>query len=177
MSEAGQAALLRLRNGEILRREGARGNGPELTRDLMEAICELIEAGNFIQTAAAACGVARSTLHHWRDPEVRPEPLYEEFRKRVDSAQAAAESRFAVLVTSVDPKFYLTHGPGRQRKGKEGWGQVERVELTGKDGKALDGGTTKKATLDVSRLTPEQRKQLRALINAALPDRSEPEQP
>src|ERR1044072_5128136 len=41
------------------------GRPTQLTRALVERVCRYVRGGNYVETAAAACGVAKQTLYNW----------------------------------------------------------------------------------------------------------------
>jgi len=78
----------------------------KLTPDLMTGIVGLVENAVHPVTAAAALGVARSTLYEWIErgkgiDSRRPmEPIYAEFADAMDAAEARAESALVALAVA-----------------------------------------------------------------------------
>lgn len=82
-----------------------RGRPPRLTPAVQKRIVELVEGGNYLETAAAAVGVNRGTLHRWiaKGGDVDAAPIYRDFRAAVDRARAVAESkRVSVVVQAAE---------------------------------------------------------------------------
>lgn len=72
--------------------EGVRG---ELrpTEELTARLSKLVSAGNFLETAAAVCGVPRKTAFEWLQRGRMGEPHYAEFFQAIDRASAECEAR------------------------------------------------------------------------------------
>lgn len=72
-----------------------RGRPPRLTPAVHRKVVALVEGGNYLETAAAAVGINRGTLHRWLAKGGEPDgaPIYREFRDAVDRARAVAESK------------------------------------------------------------------------------------
>jgi hypothetical protein len=98
----------------------ATGRASLLTRDLAAAVVALVEAGNYLTTAAAACGIAESTLHQWlaqgRDASVRRDAgiqltlqaeLYAEFAESLTRARARAETTAVAVVRQAMTGGYV----------------------------------------------------------------------
>lgn len=76
------------------------GRPTKLTPALRERIVKLIKSGNFLETAAEACGIGRATVFRWIQEanEGHPDPSRTEFRDAVIQARAEAESLMVGLV-------------------------------------------------------------------------------
>jgi hypothetical protein len=76
------------------------GRPTKLTPELADALCEARANGHGTRGAAAACGIARSTLQAWlaKGEEEDPDPLYSDFAARFTRAGAKAIGR---LVSAV----------------------------------------------------------------------------
>jgi hypothetical protein len=68
----------------------------------MERIVGLIAGGALLETAAAAAGISRDTLHTWlREGAGRPRGLAREFSDAVFKATADVEARMSAMVTGA----------------------------------------------------------------------------
>ncbi|MFI6499876.1 hypothetical protein [Nonomuraea typhae] len=77
------------------------GRPSKLTADLRDQLCQHLEAGHFLGTAADLCGIGRSTVHRWMahaEEDDAPEE-YREFREAVTRARARAS--VVVLVSAA----------------------------------------------------------------------------
>lgn len=121
----------------------------KLTPDVHKLIVGMIEAGNFIETAAAAAGVDRDTIRNWLKRGARSRGgAFRDFRDAVVQAQARAEATLVGLVAlaangeapEVDENGTVLR-PGSppkwqagawllERKHPERWGRRLRVETT-----------------------------------------------
>lgn len=72
----------------------ARGAGrPHLLDDEMETrICNLIRAGNYIDTAARCAGISKATLYEWIKRAHRGESPFNKFLDAIEKATAEAEA-------------------------------------------------------------------------------------
>lgn len=75
---------------------------PKLDPALMQRIVDLIRAGNFLEVAATAAGIHRSTLHRWlRHGKDQTRGRYRKFLTSVERAQAESESRDVALIAKA----------------------------------------------------------------------------
>jgi hypothetical protein len=80
---------------------------------LAERILAFIRVGGYPQAAAEAAGVRRQAYREWlRD---------DGFAGQVRQAAAQARLQAELAVYDKDPKFWLTHGPGRETADNPGW--------------------------------------------------------
>jgi hypothetical protein len=76
-----------------------RGRKPKLTPELQRRVVDIVRAGNYLEIAAAACGIHRSTLHRWLERgEQQSHGMYREFYLAVERAQSEAELRDMLLI-------------------------------------------------------------------------------
>ena len=111
----------------------------KLTPEVIDAICEGLEKGNYISTICKRLKIAEMTYYRWlKDAETKsPQSMQYKLKQRVQQAEAASEE-FAVQawVNHFDtdwraPKEFLA------RRHSDKWGnQPTEVQLTGGD-KAL----------------------------------------
>lgn len=84
------------------------GRPPLLNDELQEKVCQLIKAGNYIETACTYCGISKGTLYNWLkrgreevtrvegNPKARyrkSEQMYVNFLNAVDEAVSFSEIR------------------------------------------------------------------------------------
>ena len=75
---------------------------PKIEPALTERIVALIRAGNYLETAATAVGIHRSTLHRWlRYGRDQTRGRYRKFLTHVQRAQAESESRDVALIAKA----------------------------------------------------------------------------
>lgn len=109
-----------------------RGRPPKVTPETTEEVCQLIETGIPIETAAQAKGVGVSTWHRWtqRGREAKRGP-YRRFYKRVMEARARAEVRFVAIIALSAEKDWRSAAWMLERRNPKQWGQQSRVVVTG----------------------------------------------
>src|SRR5438093_2754090 len=118
------------------------GRRPGLTKCPPAMIAHLLAAirlGSFPHTAAQAYGLRRSTWFYWMQLGRRGRAPYAALYEQVEQACAVARVAAEIEVKKADPRFWLTRGPGRDRGDPDdpGWTNINRVEVAGKDGRAL----------------------------------------
>ena len=114
----------------------------KLTIEITEAIAKTVEAGNFIETAAALAGVSRTTLRVWlsRGNKARS-GLYREFRDRIKGAQAKAEIDDVERIETAasDPKQWQAAAWRLERRNWKRWGKKDKLqsEISGPNKKPI----------------------------------------
>ncbi len=165
--------------------EPARTSNPyKLTPEITHNIAELIRGGAYAHVAAGACGIARSTYHHWMSATSTPGEPYDTFRAAINQAKDEARARAEILVRMDKPDVWLMRGPGRHGTVKDGpgWSTKDEVQITGKDGGPLqiqgdhivehvgDGAPAQgPPRLDLTKLTDVELNALRAILTKCLP--------
>lgn len=125
-----------------------RGRPPRLTPKLGDDICKVIAAGNYLETAAALCGVPRQTVMNWmtrgarladdlekhrvKQSDLRAHDAHQlDFWAKVQEALAKAEVRDVLTIEKA-----ATDGDWRaaahllERRSPERWGRREDVKVT-----------------------------------------------
>lgn len=73
-----------------------------LNDELANKICELLERGNYIETAAEACGVSVQSVYNWMKRGATGEEPYAAFFEAATRARAQAETDMVETVRSGD---------------------------------------------------------------------------
>ena len=75
---------------------------PKLDTALTQRLVDLIRAGNYLEVAATAAGIHRSTLHRWlRHGRSQKRGRYHKFLNQVEKAQAESESRDVAIIAKA----------------------------------------------------------------------------
>jgi hypothetical protein len=94
-----------------------------LTPEIESAIASYIRSGGYPWVAAEGAGIPRRVFVQWmcRGAKRRSRSRYRHFYLMV--LQARAQSRLAAEMETrkKDPRSWLTHGPGKERRGAPGW--------------------------------------------------------
>jgi hypothetical protein len=78
------------------------GRPTDLTPELQDRICNFLRAGAYVETAAQACGVNKTTLYLWLKRGAKePGTPFEAFSNAVQEAMAYAELRDIRTIDSV----------------------------------------------------------------------------
>jgi len=109
------------------------------TPELTTRIVELVEAGNYIETAAKAAGIHKSTYYSWMtrgeaaaeaegrgDPVTAEEHEFAEFYRRVTQAEGHAEVNALAAVRAAD-KGWQAHMTYLERRFADRWRQQSGV--------------------------------------------------
>jgi hypothetical protein len=140
-----------------------RGTG-KLTDELLDAIVERVEQGNYLKIAALASGVGETTLHRWlatgASAQTRADQgetldevdeRYRAFRESVTLAQAKAET---TVVAAWQAAAFGPDGDWRAgrdllaRMAPERWAGVTRVQMTTEETeRRLDDAVTEALTM------------------------------
>jgi hypothetical protein len=109
-----------------------------------EAILVSIRAGAYPQVAAEAAGVHRKDFLDWvargENPKARSRAKFRTFAAKVREAMASARLQVELDVREKDPRFWLKHGPGREKPDYPGWaGEVKSSDSDPDALPAIDG--------------------------------------
>lgn len=112
---------------------GGQGSGrkpygkTKLTPELQESVVQLVKAGNYIDTAAACCGVHTSTLKYWlRKGAQSPRGRYGIFATAVKEAEAHAEASAVVRVRKFGKTHWQAEAWYLERRLPRKWGRQDR---------------------------------------------------
>ena len=93
-----------------------------LTPAIEAQIVSFIRAGGYDWLAAAAAGVPPPVFQDWMHRGARSgRPPYRHFYLEVEKAKAQGRLSAEIETRQKDPRFWLTHGPGREAPGAPGW--------------------------------------------------------
>lgn len=107
----------------------------KLTPEVQDRIVTAIRAGNYMETAAAFAGIARSTFNEWvRRGADEEEGPYAEFHDAVHQALASAEARDVALIGQAAQKEWQAAAWRLERRTPERWGRMTRHELSAAPG-------------------------------------------
>jgi transposase-like protein len=101
---------------------------PKLDPAVLQRVVDLIRAGNFLEVAATAAGIHRSTLYRWmRHGREQKRGRYRRFLNQVEKAQAEAESRDVALIAKAATEDWKAAAWRLERKAPRRYGP--RVQL------------------------------------------------
>jgi hypothetical protein len=143
---------------------------PKLDPALSQRIVDLVRAGNFLEVAATAVGIHRSTVHRWMQRgREQSRGRYKKFLQQIEKAQAECESRDVALVAKAAGTDWRAATWRLERRAPRRYGprvqQAVQQELDAVLGRLEKG------------LTPEIYDQVLQLIAADDEDAVSPEQP
>lgn len=78
------------------------GAPTKLTPELTQEICDALERGNYLETAAEAAGITVRTVYNWMDRGSKGDEPYAAFFHAVKRARAAAEIDLVATVLKGD---------------------------------------------------------------------------
>lgn len=106
-----------------------KGSGIKLTPELKALVIAHLLAGNYVETAAQAAGVNKTTLYDWLKKGAKGEQPYQEFSNAVVAAQAAAEARDVQRLDTHGLMNWQAVAWRLERRHPDRWGRRERVEV------------------------------------------------
>lgn len=120
----------------------------KFTPDTGAQICEVIRAGNYIETAAAYAGVHKDTFYEWmkrgRDAQAKPvgrrtviERQLAEFVAEVEQSLAQAEVRDLAIIGKASAHVWQAAAWRLERRMPNKYGRRTRVDHDTTDGKPL----------------------------------------
>jgi len=144
----------------------AQGRKSKLTPEMQAKIVSYLQGGTYIETAAAAAGIGKRTLFRWlkNATEKGCDPKYKAFADAVEKAQAAANLRDVTLISHAAKKDWRAAAWRLERRHPKRWGTVQRHEVSGPDGKAVE---VKSKPMDLAALSPEELLVFRDLMTKA----------
>jgi hypothetical protein len=123
-----------------------------LDRQSYERMLQYIRLGAFCHVAAQSLGVSNQTFWKWmRKGEFHRKGPYRRFYLDVCHAQAEARMLAEVEVRKMDPRFWLSKGPGKTKPGDPGWtDEIHQIQggMQGMEGPGGHGGNQAPATLE-----------------------------
>jgi hypothetical protein len=94
-----------------------------LTTEVERLILGFIRSGGYPWVAAESAGIPRAVFSRWLRRGIRPgsRTRYRLFYNNVLEAHAQARLSAEIETRKHDPRFWLTHGPGREKANAPGW--------------------------------------------------------
>lgn len=96
---------------------------PKLDLAMTQRIIDLIRAGNYLEVAATAAGIHRTTLYRWmRHGRDQKRGRYRKFLSQVERAQAEAEARDVAIIAKAAPDDWKAAAWRLERKAPRRYG-------------------------------------------------------
>jgi len=112
---------------------------PKLDEASTQKICDLLRAGNYLDTAATAAGVHKTTLHRWlRLGREQKRGRYKKFVEAVEKAQREAEARDVALIAKQAPTDWRAAAWRLERRAPRRYGQRVQISIEEELEAALD---------------------------------------
>jgi hypothetical protein len=147
----------------------------KLNSTITHKIVNLVRAGNYRETAAAAAGISPKTLRNWLHRGAKAgkaNAAYAQFSADLDVAEAEAEARDNKKISDAPEKDWRAAAWRLARKNPDRWGDKQRLEHTG-----ADGGPIQTQATGVVILPPEDPLDDEERALEALQDREGPDNP
>lgn len=118
-------------SGSKIEKKHAGGRPTILTPEIQQIIVEYVQAGSYIEAAAAAAGISKPTVYDWLKRGAKePGTIFEEFSNAVKKGLAEGEMRLIALVSTAAQKHWVAAAWMLERKFNERWGRRERKDIT-----------------------------------------------
>lgn len=142
------------------------GRPTKLTHDVAKRIVALVDQGNYLETAAAAVGINKTTIHDWMRRGARESKgQFREFSHLVETALARAEVADLKRIGAASRDQWQAAAWRLERKFPHRWGRREHHEHTGKDRGPIEVATRP----DLSRLSDDELAEFKRLLFRAAP--------
>ena len=105
------------------------GRKTKCTPELTERIAQLIKAGNYRETACAASGVSSRQMREWLQKGAEGLEPFASFLEAMDVAEAGAEARHVLTITSASKEDWRAAAWILSRKYHKRWGDKIQVEI------------------------------------------------
>jgi len=120
-----------------------------LNQAMFDAIIDLLKRGNYLSTTAKAVGITPATITSWankgnaildeeRDDLTPTEQLYASFAIEVEKARGFAEVQNVEVIRRASQDNWTAAAWWLERTNPKSWGRVQRTEITGADGGAIE---------------------------------------
>ena len=103
---------------------------PKLDEDTTQRIVDLVRAGNYLEVAALAAGIHKTTLHRWlRLGRDQKRGRYRKFVEVVERAQGESEARDVALIAKQAPTDWRAAAWRLERKSPRRYGQKVQISV------------------------------------------------
>lgn len=107
-----------------------RGRPTKFDPEIANTIIEFIRAGNYVETAAAAAGIVKSTLYDWLKRGKRAKSgVFHNFSNAVEKAMAEAEVVDVTRIGIAAKEYWQAAAWRLERKFPKKWGR--KIEVAG----------------------------------------------
>jgi transposase len=112
-------------------KEALIGRPTKLTPEVSDTIVRYVRAGNYLETAAAAAGISRDTLHTWlRKGRTAKSGMYSEFADIVEKALGEGEIRDVLVIGEAARTHWQAAAWRLERKFPDRWGRRLAADVT-----------------------------------------------
>jgi Transposase len=127
----------------------------KLTPKAKERIIQSIRAGNHVEPACRAAGIAPSTFYSWlARGEREPAGIYGAFCEELRLAEAEAEVHAVALLRRAMPDDWRAALAYLERRHPDRWRRRTSTELTGKGGGPIQ--TDHRPAIDLTKLSDDE---------------------
>jgi hypothetical protein len=141
------------------------GRPTKLTREIVDKIVRLVGVGNYMETAAATCGISKDTLYRWLKQGARQgKGLARDLADGVYEATARCEAHDVAFMHKAAETDWRAAAWRMERRNPERWGRV-RIEHTGADGGPIQVQADWRAELGGVVYSEEARSALATLVS------------
>lgn len=115
-----------------------KGRPTKFSQEIASKIVALIEAGNYIETAASAAGIHKETLYAWlRKGADQSKGEYKNFSDAVYRAVGLAEARDVTTIGKAAIEDWRAAAWRLERRNAKRWGRKDHLEIHQFDPKNL----------------------------------------
>ena len=115
--------------------KGPGGAPTKLTPELQATIVAYVRGGGYVETAASAAGIDKTTLYDWLKRGAVEPGIYREFSNAVQKAMGESEMTDVARINKAASEGQWQASAWRlERKFPARWGRKDRIEHSGADG-------------------------------------------
>ena len=104
------------------------GRPTKLTKQIQQTIVEYVQKGNYVETAAAAAGINKSTLYDWlKKGQQNKKGIYTDFSNALEKAMAESEIADLKKLNIHGREHWQAVAWRLERRFPEKWGRKDRI--------------------------------------------------
>jgi transposase len=104
----------------------------KFTPEVQEKILRYLRLGSYVETAAAAAGIARDTFYDWMKRGAKGEKPYKAFAEAVDQVMAESEARDLAIILKAAEKNWTAAAWRLERRFPDRYGRHDRTKIDAK---------------------------------------------
>ena len=114
----------------VTKEEKVMGRPEKLTKELSDKLFTVICAGNYMETAAAFCGISKQSIYTWmKYGNEKKSQIYIDFLDGIEKAQAESEIRDLETIKEASKTQWQAAAWRLERRFYQKWGRKDNMNL------------------------------------------------